>query len=342
MNRVKSTLLSAFLVTSLLAAPVVHAAEYNLTMQTSSPEASMVTVVLKEWAKTIEEKSNGRIGITVVSNSAITRLEGAYKGVEIGAVDISTFSPHFVMNDMPYANAALPCASRDAIHGTKTLWKLFNEQEEMRKDLEKVEILAMWATDRDCFLSTHAPLLKPEDFKGKRLMIMAAGPNADTLGAMGATPVQVSVGEVYIGLQRGMGEGLLAAVPMIRSLKLNEVIKYVVIFPVQGSTSYLAINKDLFNDMPADLQAVLKDNSGIDFSMKIATMAYEASNKDLEQCAAEGIQVIYPTEEEAEALRHYFMTTGLDSWKVLIAKSRLASGFDDWAKVVYDTADSLL
>ncbi len=338
----KRTLVAGLLAVALAMPLTTQAAEYSLTMQTNSPEASMVTIVLKEWAKTIEEKSQGRVSIKLVSNSAITRLEGSYKGVEAGAVDISTFSPHFVMNDLPYANAAYPCASRDAVHGTKFLWKLYNEQEEMRKDLEKVEVLAMWATDRDCFLSIKEPLLKPESFKGKRLMIMAAGPNADTMAGMGATPVQVGVGEVYVGLQRGMGEGLLASVPMIRSLKLNEVIKYVVVFPVQGSTSYLAMNKDLFNDLPQDLQAIFKENSGEAFSTKIAQMAFDASNKDLEQCAAEGIQIIYPTEEEAEALRHHFMTTGLESWRVLLSKSRLAPNFDAWVKTVYDTANSLL
>ncbi len=339
MKRVLRTLaLAAVLV---LGSVPAYAAEYELVLQSTLPEQNPGNAVLREWIKEVEELSGGRLSIKLVANSAITRIEGAYKGLVGGAVDMTLFAANFTPAEIPYSIAiSFPCISKNAVHATNILWRLYAEQEKFKAEMDTVELLAMWGTDRDAFISVKKPILTPADFKGIRFLVMSPGTMADIANGQGGSAVQVGVSDIYIGLQRGMGEALNMAVPTIRALKLQEVAKHIVVFPVTTSGNFLGMNKEVFAELPSDLQAILRNTSGKQLSYKIANMLQNIADSDLEKCRAEGIDVVFLDEAQSQTMEEVVVPYGLESLRKIYSHTTLAPDFDNWYEVVKNTAET--
>ncbi len=339
MKRFLSTLALTFML--VFSTTLVYAAEYELVFQSTLPEQNPGNAVLRDWIKEVEGLSGGRLAIKLVTNSAITRIEGAYKGLLGGAVDMTLFSTPFTPAELAYANAiSFPCITNNAVHATNILWRLYAEQEKFKKELDTVKVLAMWGTDRDAFISVKSPILTPEDFKGKRFLVLAPGTMADIANGQGGSAVQVGVSDLYIGLQRGMGEALNLAVPTIRALKLEEVAKYIVVFPVSASANFLGMNQEVFNELPADLQEIIVSTSGKKLSYKVASTLQSIADTDLEKCRADGVEVIFLDEAQSKAMREMVVPYGLESLRKIYGRTYLAPDFDAWYQTVKSTAET--
>ncbi|MBU1713735.1 MAG: DctP family TRAP transporter solute-binding subunit [Proteobacteria bacterium] len=75
------------------------------------------------------------------------------------------------------------------------------------------------------FWNSKRPLTKPEDFKGMKMRTFSTG-DAETLKALGASPVVMSSSEMYMAMQRGTVDGGTTGMPAALSRKLQEVQKF--------------------------------------------------------------------------------------------------------------------
>ena len=75
------------------------------------------------------------------------------------------------------------------------------------------------------FCNNQRPLTKPEDFRGLQLRGYGQIP-AETIKALGASPVTMSSGEVYMAIQRGTIDGQTSGTTAMYQRKIYEVAKY--------------------------------------------------------------------------------------------------------------------
>ena len=90
------------------------------------------------------------------------------------------------------------------------------------------------------------------------------------LEKMGATPVGMPVPAVPEGLSKGVIDGTTIPWEVTAALKVPELVSNHTEF--EGNALYtltfvLAMNKDRYESLPADLQKVIDDNSGLEFSI---------------------------------------------------------------------------
>jgi TRAP-type C4-dicarboxylate transport system substrate-binding protein len=114
-----------------------------------------------------------------------------------------------------------------------------------------------------------------EDFKGKR--IRGYGEiSTEILKALGGAPVFMSVGEVYLALQRGTIDGVLTSTCSVYERKFYEVTKYFTLIrcgEIQNQPAVL-VNLKKYQQLPADMQKLLVDASkdaqdwGLDIALK--------------------------------------------------------------------------
>lgn len=83
--------------------------------------------------------------------------------------------------------------------------------------------------------------------------------HGDWVKQFGASPVTVPSVEQYTALQLGTIDGAVADVATLESLKLKEIIKYVVYPPVNFPNTGTYINLNSLKRLPEDLRAVVTE-----------------------------------------------------------------------------------
>ncbi len=110
-------------------------------------------------------------------------------------------------------------------------------------------------------LVTLKPVKTMEDLKGMKIRTIA-GPSVDMLKALGAVPVVMPMPDVYMALQKGTLDGVMADWEPIQGFRFHEVAKYVTTnTPFSYSLFTLIMNKDKFNSLPRKPGPPLKNTA---------------------------------------------------------------------------------
>lgn len=249
---------------SATSAPAAASTEvFKLKFSEGNPEQSAVGQAHLRWAQMIEEKSGGRIDMEMYFSGSLASQAERMRSTQTGIADISYYTIGTDRTMMPLSLVtALPFIGMpaDMTKTTEIWWKLYEEFPEIQKEWESVVVLngaSMPATQLHLAgKDAHAPA----DLKGVKLISKGEQPLA--LQAMGATPIDLQIGDWYTSLERGLVDGLINHFPVCYVFKILELVNHHTIFGDEGATMDMALflmNKDSWNRLPADLQQVLLD-----------------------------------------------------------------------------------
>ena len=138
----------------------------------------------------------------------------------------------------------------------------------MKDQFSDVHMLGTWVHGPGLF-HTADPVETPADLEGMKIRGGSRLVNK-LLEATGATPVGMPVPAVAEGLSKGVIDGTTIPWEVTPALKVPELVENHTEF--EGTALYtltfvLVMNKDAYNALPADLQTVIDDNSGLEFSI---------------------------------------------------------------------------
>jgi len=123
--------------------------------------------------------------------------------------------------------------------------------------------------------------------------------HADTVKALGAAPVMMSSSEVYMALQRGTIDGSVSGPTSLVKRKWFETAEYVTITNSAYSLWPIAINLEVWNKLPKDIQKVLLE-AAIDTTKYTISLADQEDQKAIDMLS-EKVKVHTLTAEESEA-----------------------------------------
>lgn len=286
----------------LLVCPPASAANMELSFQSCyAPAQSQNIDILIPWAESFARKSGGSLVVNFFPMSAIVDAFEAAHGIMNGMLDMGIWGPASFPKEAPYGYAInLPFLTRNSRHGTALVRALYEQLPEFKADIDEVGVpLAQWVSASFAISSVNAPVRGPADIRGKRVLILSPSDSV-TVEAWGGVPVLVTPADVYVGLQRGMGEMFYTAIPMQKGLRLMEVARYITPLPSTCNLMVLSINRDLYDDLDNEQKALLHaETEGL--SERIAAHL----DADVEGCLKlfeeAGAEVIALTPEEMEA-----------------------------------------
>jgi TRAP-type C4-dicarboxylate transport system substrate-binding protein len=129
-----------------------------------------------------------------------------------------------------------------------------------------------------------------DEFKGLKVRVLGPEP-AEALKALGASPVSVSLGEIYTSLQRGVIDGAMTNEGSSLGTRLYEVCKYFIAVNFQEFMCHGFVNLESFNALPKDLQKTVMDAAAW-----MEAINFAGIRKDTEQDRAalkeKGVQII--------------------------------------------------
>ncbi len=198
-----------------------------LRLAENQAEDYPTTIGDKEFARLVEERTDGRIKIDVYAGGQLGDEKSVIESVQMGAIDFAR------VNAQPMGEFAkgmkvlsLPYLFRDENH----LWKVLNGPigEKLLDDLRSSRIvgLAYYDSGARNFYNSKRPVKTPADLKGLRIRVQQAALMVDLVQALGASATPMAYAEVYTGLQTGVIDGAENNWPSYYSTSHYEVAKY--------------------------------------------------------------------------------------------------------------------
>jgi TRAP-type C4-dicarboxylate transport system substrate-binding protein len=264
------TLGGATLAAALTLGPA-QAQEVTLRLHQFLPAQAVVpTHVLDVWADRIEEASGGRIEI---QRFPAMQLGGAppqlIDQVLDGTVDIVWTLPGYTPNRFPRTEVfELPfmMANGDAEAMSRAYWQL-GEETMMDTDFADVHVLGLWVHGPGVIHSAD-PITSVDDLAGVSLRAPTRMTNA-LFSELGATPIGMPVPAVPEALSQGVIDATVIPWEVTAALRVSELVGNHTEFPGDAlyvATFVLAMNQERYDSLPADLQAIIDENSGLEFS----------------------------------------------------------------------------
>jgi TRAP-type C4-dicarboxylate transport system substrate-binding protein len=130
--------------------------------------------------------------------------------------------------------------------------------------------------------------------------------------AMGAIPINMSAGEMYTGLQRGVVEGLAWPEGGLAKYGVQKFLKYRVYPGFYRSGSMVVVNLDKWKTLPKSVQDML-NKQGLAFEENSIPTLRKKANADNEKLWAAGLKKI---ELKGDVRRAYLTTIYERSWDV--------------------------
>ncbi|APX12699.1 TRAP transporter substrate-binding protein [Tateyamaria omphalii] len=246
------------------------AQEVTLNLHQFLPaQANVPKLVLDVWADNVEAASEGRIKVDRFPSMQLggrppELIDQAVDGVADVVWTVVGYTPgRFPRTEV----FELPFMMTDARAMSSAYWQMF---ETHMKDTEfkDVHILGTWVHGPG-MIHVNKEVNTPDDMAGLKIRGGSRTVN-NLLEKMGSTPVGMPVPAVPEGLSKGVIDGTTIPWEVTAALKIPELVGYHTEF--EGNALYtltfvLAMNKDRYESLPADLQQVIDDNSGLEFSI---------------------------------------------------------------------------
>ncbi len=233
----------------------------QLKLASLTPQSHTYNQAAARFAELVKERSNGRILVTVYPDGQLGKGERELlESVQQGTIDIyvgSTgpiggFNPSIGILDIPFL-------FHDYGHVDKVLDGPVGQQ--LLDDLEKAQFkaLAFWENGFRNLTNSRKGVRAPADARGLKIRTMENKVHMAAWKAVGANPVPMAWGEVYMALQQKTIDGQENPVAVIHSAKIHEVQKFLSLTQHVYSPAVLIVSLKKWQSMPGpDREMLLK------------------------------------------------------------------------------------
>lgn len=231
------------------------------------PNSAAQKDVLEPWCNRINKESRGRLKCQFYPAMQLGGTPAQLVDqVRNGVADIVWTAPSYSTGRFPIIEAVeLPFVMpADGLAASRAMWEFYNTY--ARKEFEAYKVLAIDSGGGQVLNTANRPLLDLGSFKGVKLRAPSKV-TSELLVALGATPVSVPAAQLTEAVSKGVVDGALAPWELVSSVKLDEVTKFHT-EPPPGQPAFAAValvvlmNKGKYEELPAELKAVLDKNSG--------------------------------------------------------------------------------
>lgn len=244
---------------------------WDLKFSYPTPErASLVGAYLVPWTEEVTTATDGRVKITHYAENSLVKEEQQWDAVLSGTSDMALIEPEFNPGTFPISEVgSLPYQFPDAVTAAKTYWDVVTQKaQDEWKDVHVLGVTVIAPAQYRGNVEVNGDVAK---FDGMR---MRSGGKIETwiAEALGATPVEISTGDLSTSLERGLVDGTLLSYSLILA-QAKDFTKYTTEANMFYRCWVLVMNKDVWESMPTAVQDQVMGVSGQEGSAK-----YTAAN----------------------------------------------------------------
>jgi len=208
----------------------------------------------------IAKATDGRVKITSYPGGTLTPSTEIYDGVVNGRSD-------FGISCYAYTRGRFPVVETFMVPGTeynnsKAASYALNEgiKKLNPKEVQDVNLLVSWSTGPGVLYTTDTAVRTMADLKGLQVGV-TSGQRVEAMSLLGATGHAMPVPEWYEALSKNIIEGAISPIESVQGFRTGEIsANYVTSTPfLYSQAHFLAVNKDKWNSLPADIRATITD-----------------------------------------------------------------------------------
>lgn len=237
--------------------PVSASDTYNIRFSTWHVPAG--ADVQKLWIPMLEEmkkRSNGRLTYTMYAGGALGSGPDHYDIVKTGLSDMGyatlSWTPgRFPLTDVLSSPVVCPSKAKASIAGMAMYERI------LKPEFKGIKVLHI----NNCVMAhlwTTKKVKSLEDLKGLKIR-SPGGLQTRAIEALGATPVFMPLGDVYLSMETGVIDGVVTCPALVKAFKLYEVAKYGVPTSFGCVSEGLFVNELFFKRLPDDLKKIVEE-----------------------------------------------------------------------------------
>jgi len=148
------------------------------------------------------------------------------------------------------------------------------------------------------FLWTKKPVKTLEDVKGLRVR-SPGGHQTSYIKALGAEPIFMPLGDVYLAMETGTIDGIVTCPPLVLSFKLHEVAKHGVVTTFGCVSEGVIMNDNSWKKTPDDVKPVIEEVCHNPFHTT-GGLTREVYKKMLKEITDKKVELYHLPTQEAE------------------------------------------
>lgn len=234
----------------------------NIEIQHVCIDRNLPTCALIQtwYAPNLARRTNGQVNLSVTSFAELG-LAGpeTMSQVADGSLDMVNIYTGYVSGSYPGLEVqSLWGVSADWESSYLMLTDMVADVDEMLLEYSDGSpvLNRNWFAGADQWFFSSRPLQTLDDFEESQIRTHAAS-MSDFIRGMGADPVELSIGELYVALQVGTIDAATTTALFGIGGRLHEVADYMAGPIVAFGYTHNIINQDLWNDIPEDLQQIM-------------------------------------------------------------------------------------
>lgn len=189
----------------------------------------------------------------------VVKIGGELEALKAGVVEMANFGTVFEAAKMPLHSVTyfVPFGTDDMDIVIEVMNELQNSIPEVGDEWTRHNMVYLGGSALDTYqIFADYPVRSVDDLSGHKFA--APGPAANWFKGTGGVPVNSNLGEYYNSIQLGVFDGGTVFATGAMGIKLFEVAPYVAMVNIGAQFGGgMAINKKLFDSMPAEVQKVL-------------------------------------------------------------------------------------
>lgn len=282
----------------------------------SANEDEPYHIGLTEFAKIVNEKTEGRVEVQIFPNNQLGNEKEMVEGLLLGTVDITVPSNGVVTNFVKKLGVFdLPFLFRDREHMYKVMdgevGQILNDA--MREN--GFHLLGFYEAGIRHIMTREKPINSYDDLAGMKIRTMGVPAHVASFNAFGANATPLPYSELYGALQSGLVDGAEAANTNYNSKKFYEVAPHWAQIGWTALVADLIMSAKKFDSLPADIQEILTE-AGLTSATAERAAYSKSDNSLLESLKEKGVKVTTPDpapfREASQAVYDEFIQTDED------------------------------
>lgn len=277
------------------------------------------------WAKEVEKRTKGKVKIQFYWSQGLAKIPESLEAVSTGLADIAFMAIGYFGGQLPLSTASslfYLAAKPDAV--SKALMEMYRTFPAFREELEKKNNIRplMFSGTTPLIFGSRKPWKSFADFKGKKIRTF---PGLEKpLSKLGAIPVSISFGELYVSLERGVVDAYTGTMwDLAAAARLYERAPYILDL---GIGTYAAagtfINLDKWNKLPDDVKKVMEEVAK-EALTKQPELFMQADKKAYELFKKAGVKTIVFSDQDKAQLKKATVPAQWNAWVANMDKKGL-------------------
>jgi TRAP-type C4-dicarboxylate transport system substrate-binding protein len=235
---------------------LAYAQTTSIRFSTWQPPVSReVKTVLEPMLEEMKKRSGGKMASTMYSGSALGKGPEHFDIVAKGLSDMGYFTATWTPGRFPLSDV-LSLASW--VDGKDIATDIGNAMYDriLNREFKDVKMIQLNGCTQS-FLWTKKPIRSLADTKGMKIR-SPGGHQTHYIKSLGAEPIFMPLGDVYLAIEMGTIDGLVTCPPLILAYRLHEVAKHGVVATFGCVTEGIVMNLESWRKLPEELKKIVE------------------------------------------------------------------------------------